>query len=73
MSPPPTFGHIYFDDWNVGSKCQHKVDGAVIEMGTLVAKKLSGRANDPDIELTFEKDGKQYEHTMEFDNSYRQY
>ncbi len=68
-----TFGHIYFDDWKVGSKCQRKVKGTVIEMGTVVAKELIGRVYDQDIQLTFEKDGKQYQHVMDFDKSYRQY
>lgn len=72
MSSPPEFGHIYFDDWQVGKNYERKVKGVVMQLGRLVSKRLTGRTYDPDIVLTFEhQDGTQYEHMIEFDSSYR--
>ena len=42
-------------------------------MGVVISKRLCGSPRDPDAEITFEKDGKQYTHVMAFDNSYLQY
>lgn len=63
------FGQIYFSDWKIGYKCQRKVGNEIIEMGVVKDKALTSR----DIDISFEKEGKLYVHTIEFDGSYRQY
>ena len=82
------FGHIYYENWRIGANCQRAVnkvqliefgvhdrqpDANIIEMGVVISKRLCGSPRDPDAEITFEKDGKQYTHVMAFDNSYLQY
>jgi hypothetical protein len=67
------FGQIYFSDWKIGSKCQRKIGNEIIEMGVVKDKALTTRYPDRDIDISFEKEGKLYVHTMEFDRSYRQY
>ena len=66
------FGHIYFDKWEIGNTCLRKVNGNILNLGIIVAKETVGRPYDQDIQLTLEKDGKQYIHIMEFDRSYKQ-
>lgn len=66
------FGHIYFDNWVIGNTCLRKVNGKVLNLGVIIAKEAVGRQYDKDIQLTLEKDGKQYTHIMEFDGSYKQ-
>ena len=88
MSYPTNFGHIYYENWIIGAKCQRAVnkvqlvewgvhdrqpDANIIEMGIVISKRLCGSPQDPDAEMTFEKDGLRYTHIVEFDNSYRQY
>ena len=71
-SPFSKFEHIYFDDWQLGANYERKVKNGVVSLGKLVKKELCGRSYDPDISLTFESnDGATYQHTMEFDSSYR--
>jgi hypothetical protein len=67
------FGHIYFNDWKIDSKCQRKVGNEIIEMGVVKEKDRSSRPYDRDIDITFEKEGKRYVHTIEFGEIYRQY
>jgi hypothetical protein len=67
------FGHINFSDWKIGYKCQRKIGNEIIEMGVVKDKALTSRAYDRDIDISFEKEGTRYVHTIEFDRSYRQY
>ena len=65
------FGHIYFDDWRIGAICHRMVEGEIEILGKVVAKELCGAPQDPDIRITFERDGKKYQHVMDFDRSYK--
>jgi len=67
------FGHIYYDQWliSIGHTCQRKVGESIVEMGIVRKVELSSNHHDPDIHITFEKDGVLYMHEMEFDRSYR--
>jgi len=66
------FGHIYYDDWQIGATYERKTKDGVIYLGKLIKKELTGRTYDPDISLYFESpNGTQYNHIMDFDHSYR--
>jgi hypothetical protein len=66
------FGHIYYDDWQIGAVCHRKVKNEIQILGKVVAKELCGREYDPDIRITFERlDGTTYQHVVDFDNSYK--
>jgi hypothetical protein len=65
------FTHIYFNDWEVGAMYERNVKGSIVQLGTLVSKELVGRPYDQDIKLTFNNNGSETIHIMEFDQSYR--
>ena len=66
-----TFRHIYYNEWIIGKTCLRQVNGNVVNMGIVVETALVGREYDQDILIRFEKDGQQYNHTMDFDRSYK--
>ena len=66
------FGHIYFDDWQLGATCYRKLNGEIKNLGVVVSKELVGRVYDPDIKITFaQPEGRVYEHIIDFDSSYK--
>ncbi len=65
------FTHIYFDDWQIGTMYERNVNGSIVQLGILVSKELVGRPYDQDIKLTFNINGSETIHIMEFDKSYR--
>jgi hypothetical protein len=72
MSTNQGFGHIYFDNWQIGAICHRKVNGEIQILGKVIAKELCGAPQDPDIRITFERfDGTKYTHIMDFDHSYK--
>jgi len=66
------FGHIYWNDWQIGSTYERLVNNKIIKLGCLIKKELWGRQYDPDMKLTFQlENGNQYIHIVSFDYSYR--
>ena len=64
------FGHIYYDDWEIGFECERRIKGKVEYLGEVISKELAGSPYDPEIVITFSKNGEKYKHYMVFDHSY---
>lgn len=67
------FGHIYYDDWEIGFEYErfNKGKGKIEYLGKVISKEAIGPPYNQDISITFEKNGEKYTHIIAFDHSYR--